>query len=193
MKCYRCGESKPETAFYTDKSRQTGYSSRCRTCAIADAKAVQANDPGRKQYMRKYYEAHETQWKRYGRKRYQAVRREMIAAARKWRQANTERHNASCQKYRTANPEKRAAWGAERRAAQTQRTPPWLNQAYRAEIEGVYHFAKIMERITGQKYHVDHVEPLQGKDVSGLHVPWNLQVLPARDNAAKGNRRMQIG
>lgn len=80
-----------------------------------------------------------------------------------------------------------------RRAAQMQRTPPWINQAHLAEVEGLHQFAKIMERITGQKYHVDHVEPLQGGDVSGLHVPWNLQVLPARDNIAKGNRRMQIG
>lgn len=79
----------------------------------------------------------------------------------------------------------------KRIAAKKQRTPQWLNVAHHAEIEGAYHFAKVMERITGRKYHVDHIEPLQGADVSGLHVPWNLQVIPDRENFAKGNRRVE--
>jgi len=78
-----------------------------------------------------------------------------------------------------------------RLAAKKKRTPPWLTQAHYAEIEGQYHFAKVMERITGQKHHVDHIEPLQGASVSGLHVPWNLRAIPARDNFAKGNRRIE--
>lgn len=84
---------------------------------------------------------------------------------------------------------RRTALEMKRQAAKKQRTPSWLTQADWAEIEGKYHFAKVMEQITGQKYHVDHIEPLLGKDVSGLHVPWNLQVIPAKDNFAKGNRR----
>ena len=78
----------------------------------------------------------------------------------------------------------------KRLAAKRQRTPSWLNQAHFAEIEGAYLFAKVMERITGHKHHVDHIEPLQGRDINGLHVPWNLQVILAQENFRKGNRRI---
>jgi hypothetical protein len=75
----------------------------------------------------------------------------------------------------------------KRRVSKLQRTPPWLDVVQNAEIEFTYKYCAALRSI-GLNYHVDHIAPLQGKSVSGLHVPWNLQVIPAAENIRKANR-----
>ena len=77
---------------------------------------------------------------------------------------------------------------ARYRARQLQAYPLWLTEAQEDQIDGFYREAAEREAETGELFHVDHIVPLQGKNVCGLHVPWNLQVLPATDNLAKNNR-----
>lgn len=66
--------------------------------------------------------------------------------------------------------------------------PAWLDKDQKSLISAIYWLAKDLEVITGERYHVDHIIPLKGKTVCGLHVPWNLQVLPSDINLAKNNR-----
>lgn len=77
---------------------------------------------------------------------------------------------------------------AKRRAAKVSATPSWLTTLHFEHIKLFYEAATAFTRETGEPWHVDHIVPLKGKNISGLHVPWNLQVLPAKDNIAKGNR-----
>lgn len=74
-----------------------------------------------------------------------------------------------------------------RKASQKQRTPPWLSKEQKKKILAFYREAKRLYEETGVKYHVDHIVPLQGEFVSGLHVPWNLQLLTEYENISKNN------
>ena len=106
-----------------------------------------------------------------------------------WRKNNPDHENTKVVKRRWTkeNPEKTYANVAKRRSAKIRRMPNWLNAGHRLEIDSVYALCNAWRSI-GFDYHVDHIAPLQGKSVSGLHVPWNLQILPAKENISKGNR-----
>jgi hypothetical protein len=70
----------------------------------------------------------------------------------------------------------------------TQRTPAWLTPEDLWLIEEFYETAAERTKSTGVQWHVDHMIPLRGKTVSGLHVPGNLQVILGTENSRKGNR-----
>ena len=97
----------------------------------------------------------------------------MTTAHKKWRMQNLAKHNAS---------------GAKYRAAKLQATPKWLTKQHLKEIEQFYIDAEYLTLLTKENFVVDHIIPLQGKKVCGLHVPWNLQLLTQLENSKKGNR-----
>jgi hypothetical protein len=94
------------------------------------------------------------------------------------------KNQAYARMWRQANPEKKNAFEANRRASKLQRTPAWANQS---TIKMFYEVAEVLSR-GGVLFHVDHIIPLKGKQVSGFHVENNLQVLPWYQNLSKGNR-----
>lgn len=77
--------------------------------------------------------------------------------------------------------------GVVHRAQTLRATPKWLKPEHRALIKAMYLHAKQRSEATGEKQVVDHIVPKISPWVCGLHVPWNLQILPARENTAKSN------
>lgn len=87
--------------------------------------------------------------------------------------------------YRKANPHKINANTAHRRAQKLQATPSWAEDFL---IEEAYDLAQRRTAVFGFEWHVDHIVPLRGKTVCGLHVHNNLQVIPGSENCSKNNR-----
>ena len=90
--------------------------------------------------------------------------------------------------WRIKNPGKARALYAARYAIEIKATPVWLSEGDKQRITETYDEAIRLTRETGEPHQVDHIVPLKGKFVSGLHVPWNLQVITAVENLKKGNR-----
>lgn len=87
--------------------------------------------------------------------------------------------------YTKRYPEKSAAKTAKRRSIKKKSSPHWANQFF---IDEAYHLASLRTKTLGFKWEVDHIIPLQGKNVCGLHVENNLQVIPKISNIRKGNK-----
>lgn len=120
-----------------------------------------------------------------------------------YREKNRDRRTVSILAWSAKNPEKVKLYAArtkaknkgvvnahtaKRRSAKINRTPSWLTADDRWMIEQAYELAALRTKLFGFAWHVDHVLPLQGKLVSGLHTPYNLQVIPGADNVRKSNK-----
>lgn len=81
------------------------------------------------------------------------------------------------------NPERARETAYRRIARKKQAVPPWETDSMRECIRDMYRLAAIMSLKT--PHEVDHIIPLSGKTVCGLHVPWNLWVIPAADNCSR--------
>ncbi len=119
---------------------------------------------------------------------YLSNREHNISKKKKWRANNKDYARQQSAQWKKDNPAKCCAATAKRKAAKLQAMPPWLTQRHLDEIVATYTEAQRLTLETNIKHHVDHIVPLQGKEVRGLHVPWNLQILKAEDNLKKSNK-----
>jgi 5-methylcytosine-specific restriction endonuclease McrA len=90
--------------------------------------------------------------------------------------------------YREKNKSLRASHQTQRRAKHKQANPKWVNDDGMFLIHETYHLSNLRTKVTGIKWEVDHIIPLQNELVCGLHVIENLRVIPKSINASKGNR-----
>jgi 5-methylcytosine-specific restriction endonuclease McrA len=140
--------------------------------------------------------------------KYRAKNREALLAKKRKAQNDYRRKypdkvkataKSSTYKHRIARNEEKAVWAKKNRGRvlawcrkrqldKIQRTPAWLVPDDLWLIEQFYETAVARTKATGIQWHVDHKIPLRGKTVSGLHVPYNLQVILGSENSRKGNR-----
>ena len=101
------------------------------------------------------------------------------------RHAQTESFKQAQTRHRKKYPQKIQARTNAYRALMRSRQPAWANQRY---INLFYQIAQLESKATGKIVEVDHIYPLRGKTVCGLHVEDNMQLLFKSDNCRKGNR-----
>lgn len=171
------------------KTSSQGWREKNRDKARAATKKWQKEN---KAHLDEYQAAYREENKERIRKRHREYharnRDKRNAQSAAYRAANPEKMKQLDRAYWQANPDKNAAKAAKARANRVQATPPWLTKEQLKEIESFYATAKALEQAFGGRYDVDHIHPIKGDTCCGLHVPWNLQVLPSSENRSKSNR-----
>jgi len=104
------------------------------------------------------------------------------------RKERSESINAKQRKYYRNNKQYYITKGHLRAKGVRQAKPKWLTEDHLFMIAEIYELRDLRSQLTGVVHHVDHIVPLRGQNCCGLHVPWNLQVIPAQDNLKKSNR-----
>lgn len=168
--CTKCGEAKSINEFHKDSSKNDGLRVHCKVCVLNSNKNWRLNNC--------HYES----------ERYRADKKAARARNDSWRAANPDKVKHNRNSWRRSNPSKVNVWNSRRRAAKLNATPSWITAIHKAQIQEFYDLALAKTTQTGVQYQVDHIHPLQGDALSGLHVPWNLQIITASENASKCNR-----
>ena len=130
-----------------------------------------------------------TEYKKANRPRYNELARLYHKAnpdaKREERYRNIETYRASRRRWKKANKGKVNEQTVRYRTRKANALPAWVDTK---ELQGFYIMAERLSNCLGIPHHVDHIMPLRGDNLCGLHVPWNLQVIPASMNLKKGNR-----
>lgn len=123
-----------------------------------------------------------------------ASKRDILSYNRKWTSENKDKVKVYVKRYTSKKPETVTYQASLRRASKRNATPPWVDKEHRTKIKEIFKSAKASSEFHEIEYHVDHIEPLKGKNefgehVScGLHVFWNLRSIPATENLKKHSK-----
>lgn len=119
-------------------------------------------------------------------KRYYEKNRQAVIARAAARPAEEKRRNRA--DYKDRNVDLVRADTSVRKRRHREATPKWLTPAERLQMRDLYVQARKMTELTRERYVVDHIVPLRGEEVCGLHVPWNLRVITQEQNLKKSNK-----
>lgn len=160
--CFRCKTKKDLERFSKDKSRKDGKYPTCMDCVMY----YQNSSAYKEIHIKAKANYRKTTGYKISRKKYR----------------KSEKGKLSESRYRKNNRGTVNFYTAKRRAAKLKATPKWLTYEHLEQIKDIY-------KNCPNGYEVDHIEPLQGESLCGLHVPWNLQYLLKSENRSKGNKR----
>lgn len=183
--CFRCKTEKPHSEFGANKRTKDGLQVYCKPCAREALAEYRKKHPEKIREYQAKYEANNREFVLESRKRRNAKQKDNI---QKWNEVNKDHVLAYKRAWKKANPHIAREEQLRRRATRLQATPKWDKELTALVTKEAAHLAMIREKATGFEWHVDHVVPLRGDTVCGLHVWNNLDVIPAQDNLKKNNK-----
>lgn len=195
--CPKCSKYLDAINFYKSSKSKDGLQGYCKSCSktinevrreggyFRDYRTKNADKIA--EYRADYRERNDSAIRESSRL-YREFNAEKVAESRKkYAKENREKVLESSRAYQKANRHKYAAWASKRRMISRQAEPSWLSCDHKKQIGLIWGLSELKTFVSGHPYEVDHIVPLQSKEVCGLHVPWNLQVVPRSDNRRKRN------
>jgi hypothetical protein len=203
-KCFSCTELKDIQLFNKDSKARDGLCYYCKDCRKEQKRQYYLENKQDISYRQKQYTNKNKDKVKERAVAYRSKNKELIKIKQKQiyhkqkekrleyakvrYQANKDAIKAKVKEYTVKNRHKTNAIKAKYRASKYNATPKWLTKQHLEEIKVFYKEAKKLSEDTGELYQVDHIVPLQGVEVCGLHVPWNLQILTKTENISKFNK-----
>lgn len=187
--CSDCRESLPEISFNKRRVSLDGLAYRCRSCDnVASAKWRNENPERNVELKALAYQRRKDHYDSHNKKWVADHKTERNAVSQRYYAKNAEVHRNRVYRWRSENPGASNEIRMRRVSSKLNATPKWLTNEQNIQMRLIYRHAIDCHRVSGQRYQVDHIVPLQGENVCGLHVPWNLQILPSDMNTKKANR-----
>lgn len=175
--CASCKETKTLDLFHKAENRASGVTDYCKECS---KKSYAENPEPKKQRTREWAANNKEKKKQMDREYYLNNAEKFIARANNWRNNNLEKARESARASQSRHQKQKNARTSAYRATKRNATPAWVGPE---EIKSITEFFKNCP----PGYHVDHVYPIQGENVCGLHVLANLQYIPEEENETKAN------
>ena len=197
--CKRCSKEQPLTnEFFQWQKSRNSFTAMCRICHKKSVKRYRINNPEKikeyvaknKEHISNYHKKYmsnpdnKKRKQQYGKDWYAKNRDNKLKQNRNWFLANKDKHKELRTNWYKNNKHRVYANYHKRKRALNKQMPKWYQHD---KVLSVFKKA-ISMRQQKKDVSVDHVIPLQGKFVSGLHVHTNLKIIPHKENCGKQNR-----
>lgn len=190
--CVACKTQKQPSEFSTNPTKKDNLHTQCKSCSILYSRQYYEKNKQRlidEQKVR--YNSRKDEFVGIRRERYGRDRIKILAVNSKYYYENKDSIYEAGKKWKELNKDKTISYKAQRRAKKLKATPSWLTKEQKQQIQSFYKESRCLKLSTGIPHCVDHIIPLQGENVCGLHVPWNLQILTESENCSKSNKLLE--
>lgn len=210
--CNCCQQTKPIDSFYPEKRGLHGVKAQCKSCVSEKKRerwAVRTEEHRQKErdrlaqyraenrekvreYHREWKESNPEKVREHGRT-YRANHSEKIQErVAAWAKSNPEKAVARARRWQQRHPDRAVAAVMKRDARKRQAYAQWDQEFTDFVAAEAAHLCRLRQEFTSIKWHVDHIIPIAGNEVCGLHVWNNLQVIPGVLNVRKGNKLIEV-